>query len=205
MDRRTSIKWVLAASASWPLLGQRLVLGAAAQVSQGYGTDPNMVKGYQPGDFWPLTLNAAQRHLAGTLADVIIPADEHSPAASTVGVVAFIDEWVSAPYPRSQRDRPVVLDGFAWLDEEGGRRFGKGFGALSAPQHANICDDICDPAGAALAFRAPARFFALFRDLTAAAFYSSPVGRKDLNYIGNVPRAAFEGPPAELLKKLNLP
>ena len=47
MDRRTSIKWVLAASASWPLLGQRLVLGAAAQVSQGYGTDPNMVKGYQ--------------------------------------------------------------------------------------------------------------------------------------------------------------
>jgi len=63
MDRRTSIKWVLAASASWPLLGERLVLGAAAPAGQGYGTDPNMVKGYHPGDFWPLTLTAAQRRV----------------------------------------------------------------------------------------------------------------------------------------------
>ena len=49
-----------------------------------------------------------------------------------------------------------------------------------------------------------ARFFARYRDLTAAAFYSSPAGRKDLAYIGNVPLTSFEGAPPELLRKLNL-
>jgi hypothetical protein len=40
--------------------------------------------------------------------------------------------------------------------------------------------------------------------LTAGGFYSSPVGRKDLGFIGNVPLARFEGPPPALLKALNL-
>ena len=53
-------------------------------------------------------------------------------------------------------------------------------------------------------FYVAARFFAVYRDLTAGAFYTSPVGRKDLGYIGNVPLAHFDGAPPELLKKLNL-
>src|SRR5205814_8086851 len=53
--------------------------------------------------------------------------------------------------------------------------------------------------------RDAARSFALYRDLTAGGFHSTPVGRKDLGYIGNVPLARFDGPPPELLKKLNLP
>jgi hypothetical protein len=40
--------------------------------------------------------------------------------------------------------------------------------------------------------------------LTAGGFYSSPAGRKDLNYIGNVPLTSFEGPPRALLKSLGL-
>ena len=53
--------------------------------------------------------------------------------------------------------------------------------------------------------RDAARFFALYRDLTAGAFYSSPAGRKDLRYIGNVPLASFDGPPPALLETLGLP
>ena len=52
--------------------------------------------------------------------------------------------------------------------------------------------------------REAALFFARYRDLTAAGFYSAPVGRKDLGYIGNVPLKSFDGPPPELLRKLNL-
>jgi len=104
-----------------------------------------------------------------------------------------------------QKDRPIILGGLAWIDAEGGRRFGKEFAALSAGQQASLCDDICDAARTGAAFSEPARFFALFRDLTAAAFYCSPVGRSDLGYIGNVARLTFEPPPADLLKKLNLP
>src|SRR6202051_2031982 len=112
--------------------------------SRAYAADPNLKTNYRPGELWPLTLTAAQRRLAGILADIIIPADEHSPSASAVGVVEFIDEWVSAPYPAQQRDRTLVLGGFAWLDEEAVRRFGKGFDALDATAQHGICDDICD-------------------------------------------------------------
>jgi hypothetical protein len=210
MDRRTTIKWVLAVSASWPL--RQAHAGSAAEVApaeplralKGYGTDPDLLKTYHPGEVWPLTFTAPQRQLAGVLSDLIIPTDEHSGSATSVGVVDFIDEWVSAPYPDCQRARPVVLAGFSWLDDEAARRFGKGFVALDAREHTAICDDICDAARAEPARRDAARFFAVYRDLTAAGFYSTPVGRKDLGYIGNVPLERFDGPPVELLRKLNL-
>jgi hypothetical protein len=204
MDRRTTIKWVLAAGAAWPLAGKGIARATTAPAGQGYGTDPDLLAVHRPGELWPLTLTAPQRRLAGILADVIIPADEHSPSASAVGVVDFIDEWVSAPYPVNQRDRPVVLGGLEWLDAEGVRRFDKAFSDLDTARQCAICDDICDESRALPARQAAAQFFARYRDLTAGGFYSTPVGRKDLGYIGNVPLAHFDGPPAALLKKLNL-
>lgn len=203
MDRRTTIKWVLAASAAAPLLELR-VPALAAPATPSYGTDPNLTRDYRPGELWPLTFTSAQRRLVATLADIVIPADPQSPAASAVGVVDFVDEWVSAPYPQSQRDRPVVLEGLAWLDAESTRRFGNGFVALAVAEQSRICDDICVPARATPERRTAAHFFARFRDLTAGAFYSTAAGRKDLGYIGNVPLTHFDGPPAALLAKLNL-
>jgi hypothetical protein len=205
MDRRTTIKWVLAAGAAWPLVKAGGARAASLTSARGYGTDPNLLKTYRPGELWPLTLTTQQRRLAGILADIIIPADEHSPSASAVGVVEFIDEWVSAPYPEHRRDRTIVVDGFAWLDAEAARRSGRGFADLSATDRHGICAAICDESRAAAELRAAARFFSSYRDLTAGAFYSTPVGRKDLNFIGNVPLARFDGPPPALLKTLSLP
>ena len=207
IDRRTTIKWVLAAGAAWPLLGRGdggVARADTAPAAHGYGTDPNLVADYKPGEIWPLTLTAAQRQLAGVLADIIIPADEHSPGATAVGVVEFVDEWVSAPYPVHQRDRTRVLEGFAWLDAEAARRSSKRFVELTAGEQRGICDDICETARAAPARGDAARFFAFYRDLTSGAFYSTPAGRKDLKFIGNVPLARFDGPPPELLKALGL-
>src|ERR1700685_3034668 len=106
MDRRTTIKWVLTASAAWPLIDSAPADSARAEsapsatsAAKGYGTDPALTRNYMPGELWPLTLTAVQRRLAGILADIIIPADDHSPNASAVGVVEFIDEGVSAAYP----------------------------------------------------------------------------------------------------------
>jgi gluconate 2-dehydrogenase subunit 3-like protein len=209
MDRRTTIKWVLAASAAWPLLrhgaAQADGRSDATVPGRGYGTDPNLTVNHHAGEIWPLTMTGPQRRLAGILSDIIIPADDHSPSASDLGVVDFIDEWISAPYAAFQRDRGIVLGGFAWLDSEAARRFGKSFAELdSAAQH-TLCDAVCDESRAGTALRVAARFFALYRDLTAGGFYSSPAGRKDLGYIGNVPLASFEGPPLALLKTLGLP
>jgi hypothetical protein len=204
MDRRTTVKWVLAASASLPLLRPGAARSFSAPTARGYGSDPDLSRNYFAGEPWPLTLTAAQRRLAGMLSDLIIPADDRSPSASAAGVVDFIDEWVSAPYPDCQLDRGIVLGGLAWLDAEAGRRFGRDFLDLAPAAQASVCEDICDEARAPPALREAAHFFARYRDLTAGGFYSSPIGRQDLHYLGNVPLASFDGPPLALLKSLRL-
>jgi hypothetical protein len=206
-DRRTTIKWMLAAAAAMPLLDRRAAaeqVTAALPAPNGYGSDPNLTKLYRPGDVWPLTLTAAQRRTAGALCNVILPGDDRSPGAESVGVVDFIDEWVSAPYPRQLADRPIVLEGLAWMDAEALLRFEKYFAELDDPRQHAICDDICYEPKAEAKFARAAKFFARYRDLTVGGFYSTPTGHKDLGYIGNVPQPRFDGPPLELLRKLGL-
>jgi len=211
MDRRTSIKWMLAAATSVPSLRQ-LAFGATlaggtsvgAAPPKGYGTDPKLLDGYKAGEVWPLTFTAKQRRTATLLSDLIIPADEISPSASAVGVVDFIDEWISAPYPQQREDRELVVDGLAWLDHESAKRFAQPFAALDASRQKKICDDICHVPKAKPRFAKAARFFARYRDLTAGGFYTTPIGRKDLQYVGNTPLARYDGPPLEVLKKVGL-
>jgi hypothetical protein len=208
MDRRQTIKWMLAAAASMPLLEQRATGADApatpAAAARGYGTDPDLTRIYLPGDLWPLLLTPLQRRTASALCDVIIPADAASPSASAVGVVDFLAEWVSAPYPIQERDRVLILEGLTWMDAEAGRRFARDFASLRPMQQRSICDAICLEAKAKPAFAQAAKFFARYRDLTAGGFYSTSAGRQDLQYIGNVPLASFDGPPLALLHKLGL-
>jgi hypothetical protein len=210
MDRRTSIKWMLGAAASMTVLGGCALTPTArtahAPRANGYGTDPKLLDPYQPGELWPLTFTESQRLTATTLSDLIIPADDVSPSASSVGVVDFLDEWISAPYEKNEQDRILILDGFAWLDREARKRFGRRavFATLTEAQQTAICDDICYAAKAKPQFEQAAKFFARYRDLTAGGFYTTPVGRKDLQYVGNVVLARFDGPPVEALRKAGL-
>jgi hypothetical protein len=202
MDRREAIKWMLAATATVSLLNFRS-FGASASAT-GYGTDPDLMKYYKPGDLWPLTFTKEQRRAVTMLCDVIIPADDKSPGAGSLGVPDFIDEWISAPYPDQQADRKEILNGLAWLDRESEKRFGEVFADLNDEQKHDICDDICYAPRAKHKYKAAAHFFAKFRNLTAGGFYTTPQGWKDLQYIGNVALAKFDGPPPEVLKYLNL-
>ena len=207
MDRRTSIKWMLAASAAMQAVQLRAGEPVARDVAAGqagYGTDPDLMKEWKAGGPWPLTLSESARRTTQALCDLIIPADEHSPAASAVGVVDFLDEWISAPYPNQRGDRETVLAGLAWIDDEANQRFGKGFASLAIGQQGAIADDICSPAKATPEFAKAAKFFARFRDLTAGGFYTTPVGMKDIGYTGNVQLETFDGPPLEALKKAGL-
>ena len=207
MDRRTTLQWMLAAATVAPALGNFAFAAprdAQRLSARGYGTDPRLLDPNKPGALWPLTLTQRQRMLATALSDLIIPADDTSPSASEVGVVAFLDEWISAPYERQQADRKLVLDGFRWLDRESAKRHAQPFASLDAAKQSAICDDICDAASAKPRFAQAAKFFARYRDLTAGGFYTTPQGRKDLQYIGNVPLARFDGPPIEALRQAGL-
>ena len=225
MDRREALK-VLTAAAATAAMAEGLVpiiadaqqpvrpaakpapkpRTAAAPVPpktgpRGTPTDPDLLN---PKSTWPRLLSATELVTLAVLCDTIIPADEKSPSASSVGVPAYINEYVSAPYDWAERALVRVRGGLTWLDVESGKRFGKRYSALMASERTQICDDICYLPRAKPEFQAAARFFDQVRDLTAAGFYTTDAGMKDLQYVGNVPLAKFDGPPPEVLRKLGL-
>jgi hypothetical protein len=210
VDRRTTIKWILAASAALPAMQRvdfaqgQVAPHAQPIAARGYGADPDLTRVYQPGDVWPLTFTNEQRRTAAALSDLIIPEDSESPAASAVGVVDFIDEWISAPYPAQREDRTTILAGLAWLDAESMRRFRRRFADADVTQMTTICDEICYVPRARPELESAAEFFARFRDLTVGGFYTTPQGMRDIRYVGNVALARFDGPPAEVLRRVGL-
>jgi hypothetical protein len=209
MDRRAALKWMLTAAASVTLLDRSssaapATAAEAKRAAMGYGTDPDLLKEYKPGELWPLSFTEKQRAAAAALCEVIIPADAKSPSAASLGVHDFIDEWISAPYPGHDADRKTVLEGLDWLDAEAERRFQLVFANAIISQKRALCDDICFGPTAKPEFKTAARFFSRFRDLTAGGFYTTPEGMKDIGYVGNVPLPAFAGPPPEALRQLGL-
>jgi hypothetical protein len=54
VDRRTALKWVLAAAAAMQLPKPTF---ADSMVKSGYGKDPDIMKVYKADSLWPLTLS----------------------------------------------------------------------------------------------------------------------------------------------------
>lgn len=151
---------------------------------------------------WPKKLQLRELATLAAFCDMIIPADAKSPSASTVGAPAYINEWASRPGGDASLVR--VRGGLAWLDRESQTRFGKRFHLATNAQRAAICDDICYVPKAKPEHQFAAQFFDTIRDQTATAFYTTPQGWKDLGYIGNVAIPTFEGPNAEIRRKIGL-
>jgi hypothetical protein len=208
--RRTMIRMIAAAAAAPVLFRGCAAVPEAVEQPAGVAayrgpagtlTDPDLV---DPGVPWELTLTEPERVALAALCDTIIPADEHSPAASAVGAHDFIDEWVSAPYEQMQADGVRIRDGLTWLDREARGRFEASFADLAEEQKRAICDDICYLPGAAPGLEAGARFFDTVRDLTAMAFYTTQAGMDDIGYVGNTPQKEWLPPPPEVLRKAGL-
>lgn len=224
MDRREALKLLALAAAAPAALsgcgpdgeggaarsagsgaGEAASSGAAASnpLARGDAWDPDLVN---PQLRWEKVLTQDEREGLASLCDVIIPADDVSPAASTVGAHDFIDEWVSAPYDFARNDLVLVRGGLGWLDAEASRRFGDGkrFRDLTGEEKRAICDDICYLPEVREEHRMPGRFFAKVRDLTATAFYTTPEGMEDIGYVGNIASSAWGPPPPEVLRHLGL-
>lgn len=157
-------------------------------------SDPDMI---DPQWQWPRVLDDEQLDLLNTLCDLILPEDEVSPSAASLGAPKFIDEWVSAPFPQMARDRETVGEGLAWVNAEAEQRYGRPFVRLDESEQTVIIDEICGAQAAAAGAEAGEKGFDRIRQLTATAFYTTPEGMRDLNFIGNTPQASW-GPPPEL-------
>lgn len=178
------------------------MLSPAPVTGPGYGTDPDLIHP-QPAP-WPTTLTDSQLELVSMLADILIPPEGEWPAASTVGVPEVIDEWISAPYPMQQEHRAIMLSGFSWCDRESERRSGKPFVQADAAVQISIIEDIAHPdAPGSPELEGPRQFFSGFRRLVTGAYYTSPVGVRELGYQGNVAIAGdYPGPSDEAMAHL---
>jgi gluconate 2-dehydrogenase gamma chain len=139
--------------------------------------------------------DAHQQKTAAALSDLIFPADEHGPAASATGVVAFIDDWIAFRTEEDGYDRlqAEVLGGFMWLDRESNQLFNKDFADASPDQKKQIADRLAWPARAAKEDQQWAEFFNTFRDLVVSGYFSSKQGVADLPYLGNVAVPVWKG------------
>lgn len=203
LPRRDVLKF-LAASA---ILPHGLMSPAAEQnppLAKGYGTDPDLLKEHKIGSVWPLRFQEFQRKLASALVDVLLPADDLGPAASSLRVHDYLDEWISAPYPAQQEDSPIILNGFAWIETEAQRLHQRSFTSLNLAEQVAICQSIAEPDPKSPAHQQQHLFFLRLRAIAMGAYYSTTEGWKAIGYIGNVPSVNFDGPSAELLEKLGL-
>jgi hypothetical protein len=203
IDRRTTLRWLVAATAAGQLAacGEKFSGLAWPELppirAPGIGKDPDLNDPVVP---WPLTMTRQELATAAALADLILPAEGDTPSASQVGVHAFIDEWVSAPYPTQQEHRALIIPGLAWLDEEAITRGGQRFDHVTPEIQKRIADDIAYSGKVKVGLEKPAEFFSRMRALTLGAYYTTPEGWKQIGYPGNTPmNGPYPGPTQEAL------
>jgi hypothetical protein len=195
MSRRDAVQLLaalpFAAFLSWPTAEQekarRFVDTALKSAAEGTAYAPKF-------------FTAPEFRTARMLADMIIPRDERSGSASEAGVPEFMDFMMI--------DRPTnqtwMRSGLVWLDAQSNSRFSKPFAEATEAQRQQILNDIAWPARAPAAMADAVNFFNRFRDLTSSGFWSSRMGVKDLQYMGNIFVSEWNGCPPAALKKLGV-
>jgi gluconate 2-dehydrogenase gamma chain len=145
------------------------------------------------GQYVPKYFSPHQYATLTSLCDAIIPKDEKSSGAAEAGAPEFIDLL------SSENDKYQVRlgGGLLWLDSFCGDRYSDLYLDCTQAQKKEVLDMI--------AFRKNAKkdhtlsqgvaFFALMRNLTCDAFYTSKIGIADLQYIGNTALREFPGCP----------
>lgn len=164
-----------------------VVIGAAApmcaqqhQHATGADAGPNTA---------PRALTREQFELTDRLAELIIPADPHSPGAHEAGVAARIDEALASAGAGA---KSAWTSGLASVDAESKRQHGRTFLACAPAERDRVMQTM---AAGEESPRIPLhRFFKDLKARTIAAYYASSVGLlKDLQYKGIVPLAEFPG------------
>ncbi|NLR65016.1 gluconate 2-dehydrogenase subunit 3 family protein [Chitinophaga varians] len=202
MDRRESLKALALGTLSVGTIlsatgceDKKTTDGKKAGDVAGYGRTPDEVlrdKALTEEKFF----TAEEMKTITILADIIIPADEHSGSASDAKVPEFI-EFIVKDIPEHKLP---MRGGLRWLDVQCAKRYNKSFAECSPEQRIAIVDLIAYPEKAAPENSQGVAFFNRMRNLTATGFFTSKIGIKDLGYIGNTPNE-WDGVPADVLKQ----
>lgn len=177
-----------------PLLAAGLTPGEVRRAAEA-AREAIALANYAPAFFTPDEYTTVR-----ILAELVIPRDGRSGGALDAGVPEFMD-FILAENAGMQ---VPFRGGLAWLDTESRERFGRTFAELADLERRKILDEIAWPGKAKPEHSQGVAFFNRFRDLTASGFFSSEIGVKDLQYIGNQFVLEWQGCPPEALAKLGV-
>jgi hypothetical protein len=194
MDRRDAVKALalMPFAASWDLSAPQIERAAKAF---------DLVASTAP--YVPKFFTQAEWKTVSMLADYIIPRDARSGSATDAKVPEYMD-WLMADKEASLATRTAMRGGIGWIDLECDERFGTTFVNSTDPQRRQVLDDIAWPKKARPEMAHGVAFFNRFRDLTAAGFFSSEMGYKDVKFVGNVFNPNWNGCPPEAMAKLGV-
>lgn len=124
------------------------------------------------------------------LGDLIMPADATSPAASEAGAAEFIDFLCSR-----NEDLAAIFDGgLSWLDQYMIHKHGTDFLSSKPADQTGLLDLAYGSRGGSPETAGGAQFFTWARNMVVDAYYTSPVGVKDIGYMGNTAVSVFSVP-----------
>jgi gluconate 2-dehydrogenase gamma chain len=146
-------------------------------------------------NFVPKYLKPHEFKTLRQLGDLIMPADATSPAASEAGAAEFIDFLCSR-----NEDLAAIFDGgLAWLDQFMIHKYGSDFLTSKPAEQTALLDLAYGARTAAPEVAAGQQFFTWARNMVVDAYYTSPVGVKDIGYMGNMVVPAPFGVPQEAI------
>jgi gluconate 2-dehydrogenase gamma chain len=142
------------------------------------------------GAYQPKALTSHEYATLERLTDLIIPPEGNSPGAVAAGAAAWIDMLAN----ENAQLAAIYTGGLAWLDRTMERRAVKDFVSASPAEQTALLDLIAYRKNDSPELGPGIRFFDWARRMTVDAFYTSPMGIKELDYRGNTPMAKYEVP-----------
>ena len=168
--------------------GSAVLPAALAQQVHSAVADVKSLSGgpaYPPKCFTPHNFQTLRK-----LADLIIPADDHSRGAYDAGAAEYIDFLSS-----HNADLAAIFNGgFGWLDDYMMRTYGADFLTAKPDQQTAILDTLAYRKNYMDATAGGRTFWTWLRNMVVDAYYTSPAGVKDLGYMGNTGMSHFSVP-----------
>jgi hypothetical protein len=185
MSRNVSRRQALRSIAASVTLG-----GMSIEAAQHVHQHAAEAKKKTAGVYKPKVFNAGEYKTIAKLAEIIIPADEVSGSAVEAGAPEFIDVIAN----HNSEIATIMLGGLNWLDRQMERKYKVTFIDATPQQQTDMLNVIAYRKNAPDGNAVGVRFFDWMRRLTADAFYTSPIGVKDIGYVGNKGMTVFQVP-----------
>ena len=170
---------------SEPTRRQAIALGAAATVAVSIETEVLAAQSAAATFF-----TRQELALVDELAEMIIPADEHSPGARAAKVAAYIDARLAEAF--DAKDRTTWRDGLTRIEQLSRQVNGKPFLDATAAQRLALLERIAANEGKPE--KPEEHFFKELKSRVVDAYYTSEIGiKQELEYRGNTYQAEFSG------------